>query len=702
MFGSVLACGLAVVYWIGRAGFANPVRPVAVTLGIALFIICMPAVVSSFLRRTHEHTGTWWVGASFLGIVCIAITAAAGFIVYPTPFNLGGPIALAGALAFVAAGAMWAMRSRLVSAILMFVFAALFTAWVGGIAWGTRYKTPLFWEQLSDRGNVHHDPLYYVSMANSMRAYGVPSTGLDGVPYIPYHYGSAWLNSQWADLAGVDVLTFYSLGPTVLVAPVFFAGLLLFAGRVRALWRAKERTNAVNIPMQQDVWTWLVLIGATVGFMPSNALDALGVWNRHLLISESYLTALALFALCAGLAADWWSGRAERQSRADVVFAILLVPALLVCLGFLKLSLMLLCLAVVIWMVVRAGLYKNRLMLAGTLLAVALAVVTFKLVSVPAQNQGLTPFSYMRYQADPRWWPYFLFGHFLWSWVYIAVRVREENLPTLSDLLAALRDRRLLDAEIVAIVAVCGFLPGELITIHGGSAVYFSDVQRWLSAPLLMAIGVRVVPGRKMSLKRGISNARLGAIAAALIAIPVGFTVTFNVARAVREATQMNAALRANFYSYAGVKAQSGWMTEASVLAAGLQKAPDYAMITALRSLDSEPRELKRQTLLFIPQSDSAFWKVFSEPDRCSFASLVGPSTSGLALLDGMPPADCDLTDQYGMAVYTRRTALQTAEDIATATLCRKAGQKGFRRVVVLQDESGGRYTTPVIDCPYQ
>jgi len=121
--------------------------------------------------------------------------------------------------------------------------------------------------------------------------------------------------------------------------------------------------------------------------------------------------------------------------------------------------------------------------------------------------------------------------------------------------------------------------------------------------------------------------------------------------------------------------------------------------ISTLRSLDAEPRELKGKTLLFIPQVESAFWKIFAEPDRCSYAPLVGPATSGMAPLDGRPPASCDLTDQYDMTVYSRRTLPQTPADVTPSALCARAMRKGFRRIVVPSYNGHGMYSTPVITC---
>jgi hypothetical protein len=697
-----IACGLALLYLISRVGFANPVKPVFVTAGVALFVICVPSVSATFIDANEVAKGSkWWRGAPFVGIACVVVTALAGLIAYPTGINLGLPIAIAGVAAYLVALFLWLRNARFISAALLIGFTICMAAWIGGIAWGTRYKTPLFWEQISDRGNVHHDPLYYVSMANSMRAYGVPSTGLDGVPYTPYHYGSAWLNSQWADLAGVDVLAFYSLGPTVLMAPVFLFALLLLSAEARSAWRLARSGTATSRSLDRDPPAWLVLAGATIGFIPSSALDALGIWNRHVLISESYLTGLGIFLLCCGLAVDWWASREKERSRGDAPFLLLVVPFLLICLGFLKVSLMLLSLASLFWLVMRSGLWRRKIFLSASFLALVVSAITFKLVSVAAQNQGFVPLAFMRHNADPNWWPYFVFGHLFWSWIYIALRIREENVPTFADLFAAIKAARLLDAEIVAVIAICGLLPGELIAIHGGSAVYFSDVQRWVAAPLTMAIAARAFQSLADTRERkGLSSIRLSTIATVFVAIPIGLTIFFNISRAVRNATIMNVGLRNNFASYAGVKPSHHIVRDPAILAAGLAKAPDFAMISALRALDHEPRALKRRTLLFIPQSDTAFWNIFvGEPDRCSFAPLVGPATSGLALLDGMPPASCDLTDQYGMTVYTRRTTPQTAADVTPVALCTKAERKGFRRVVVLQRAGDGTYSTPAIEC---
>jgi len=75
------------------------------------------------------------------------------------------------------------------------------------------------------------------------------------------------------------------------------------------------------------------------------------------------------------------------------------------------------------------------------------------------------------------------------------------------------------------------------------------------------------------------------------------------------------------------------------------------------------------------------------------------PATSGLALLDGMPPVDCDLTDQYGMVRYRRRTKPQSPTETTAAALCAKARVKGFSRVIVLDETTSGGIAVRPVEC---
>jgi hypothetical protein len=707
VFASVVASVIAALYYAGRLGFDNPVRPVAVTLGLSLFITVTSFLFWRFSARGHYHEPQpWWRSQTALTIAAVVITALAGMLVPRTGLNLAPVLAAIGFVSAIVALVIWIRQGQQLANLIFLVGSAAFAVWACGVAWSTRYKTPVFWETLEYRADVHHDPLYQVATANNMRSYGVPSTGLDGVPYIPYHYGSAWLNSQWAWLAGTDVLSFYSLGPPVIVIPLFFAAILLLAVEVKKNWSVWP--DLAERPLKTDYAAWLFFLAVSIGVIPTSGLDAMGIWNEHAMISESYVIAVPVFLLTIATAISWWRRKRTSLSSGDMVFLFLFAPLMLAAIGFLKVSLMLLLLCAGLGVAALGRMVRDRLVAASAILCLAASAGTYKLVSVAAQNQGLVPFAYMRFSVNAAWWPYFILVHLFWSWLYIYLRLREEKLESVGAIRGAALEGRITDVVLVAIVAIAGWLPGELIDIHGGSAVYFSDVQRWLAMSLLMASAWRLLAHwrqRRESVAPGgelVGSVRLSQLWIAALAIPISITIILNAVRAPGTAFRANIALRRALYTEAGVSGPVSLraLADRKILIMGRHRSPAFLLIAMLRELDNTPPALKRRTLLFIPQSYDHFWHLWREPERCSYIPFIAPATSGLALLDGMPPVDCDLTTQYGMTNYQRRTKPQLPVDVMPVTLCEKAKAKGFSRVVVLDSLAAMGIAVHIIECP--
>jgi hypothetical protein len=707
VFGTVSALVIATLYYIGRLGFENPARPVLATLGLSLFITVTPFVAWRLSVRGHyEEPEPWWRSHAVLMIAALTITALAGMLVPATGVNLVAVLATIGLGSALAAFAIWIAQGSPRVNLLFVIGSAAFALWAGGVTWSTRYKTPVFWELFEYKANVHHDTLYNVSLANMMRSYGVPSTGLDGVPYIPYHYGASWLNSDWAYLAGTDVLGFYSLAP-VIVLPVFFVAVLLLAVEVRKGWRLTS--PGADPALKKDWAAWFLFLAVTVGLIPTAGLDAMGIWNLHAFISESYVSGVPVLLLVMAAAIAFWRRKRSSLRTEDILFLFVFAPVMLSVLGFLKVSLMLLLLCAAMALAVLGRMLRDRLIALSAILCVATSFVTYKLVSVAAQNQGFVPFAFMRYSGvDATWWPWFILAHLFWSWVYIYLRLREEKLTTIGGLRHATLEGRITDVVVVAIIAIAGFLPGEIVEIHGGSAIYFSDVQRWLALPLLMATAWRWVEqwrerrGKSISAGTRLGGVRVSDVWLALLLIPISVTMLLNGIRAPVTALKADVALRRSLYEEAGVKGAVGLrsLADRSLLATGLHRAPDYSLIFTLRELAKMPTQIKRRTLVFIPQSYSHFWQAWAnEAGRCSFVPLIVPAASSLALLDGMPPVDCDLTNQYGMTRYSRRTTPQSPRDVVPDKLCRMANAKGFSRVVIIDGPGGNDVDVRGIDC---
>ena len=683
VFASVIAVMLATIYWMSRIGFANPLLPVVSTLGLSLFLIASPVWINRALAR--QGRTAWWTSHSVIAIACIALTALFGILADVTGFSAIWLFAGAGIALGILSFARWFCRGSVGKSIAFLIAVAVFAVWCAGVIWGSRYKMPLFWETFAYKANIHHDTFYYASIANMLDTYGVPSTGLDGVPLIRYHYGSAWLFNRWSHLLGVDVLSFYSLGYPVIVLPLFFSSLLQLSvdlgAKLRGDWRA-----------------WIVFLAATVGFIPTIALDALAEWNSNAFISESYLIGMPIFflAIAAGLA--FW--RDEKPGIHRILFFLIFVPAIISALGFLKISLMILAFAMGAYLVLRRSLYRKPLVVASALISAAVAGYTYHLVSLPAQNGGISPLHFMRFDARQGWQQFFPLIHFLWTWVYIGMRLWEERLGDVASLRAALRGRRVLDVEVLLLVAVLGFLPGEIVSIHGGSAVYFSDVQRWLALSFIMARTVvwaglresatgreRMGVGRRATgdapVPSRFGGLRLSTILGVFVAAPFVVSLFINLAQWPLRDFRANIATRHE-------------------LAVTPRDSTYYPIVMALRGIAKLPESERRQALLFIPQSNQQFWSMFTADKRCTFTPLIAPAVASVAMIDGMPPIGCEVTDQYNMTAYHKRERPQLPQDMSSETLCERARAKGFKYVIVLEAPGNEIPRRKRLDCYLQ
>jgi hypothetical protein len=108
-----------------------------------------------------------------------------------------------------------------------------------------------------------------------------------------------------------------------------------------------------------------------------------------------------------------------------------------------------------------------------------------------------------------------------------------------------------------------------------------------------------------------------------------------------------------------------------------LNRNASYQLLQELEALQQLPLDERRQTLLFIPQNCDAYWKM--SPDR--YGPFIAPALSGMAMIDGMPPAERGKMQFFGYEAYVQRQPNQM-QDTSEATLMQKARALGFERVM--------------------
>ena len=711
MLASVVAAGIAAVYWIARIGFENPVLPIVKALALSMFMTTAPFTIR-FVFRMNARPYHWLTSYSFLWILTLVVIAVLGWIVPvagANAFYLLAPLGVAGFFLVT----MRSLRGRsLGEGIGLLVGSAVFSTWTAGVVWGRVYKNPLFFENLAATGNVHHDGLHLAAFANMLRTYGVPSTGLNGLPSIPYHWGTPWLFAQLSNLLDASVLDFYQMAYPITMIPLFFGAVLALASEVSHVRKAEIRERPLH-----GMWFWGVFLAATIGVIPVEAMDALGVWTSNPVISESYAVAVAVGLLLVACTLVFWRSGAEerlasgeRLSASDNVFLAAVLPLGIVALGYLKISLMILGFGLAMYLALRVRLYRRPIGLVAMVLMTLLVAITYPRVSLPAHNEGIALFDFIHGYVPAMWWFFFPVLHLFWSWTYVVLRLIQEKTATLDELWERLKARRLLDVEAVLLVALAGLAPGMILHIDGGSAFYFSDVQRWLALGLLLAMPpLRIIAFNRSEAPpsgggvRVLGKMRMARVVAAIFALPLIATMARNTAYWPKRFAQENSATRASLYPAslassipAGVHGLP-YLANSDTLREGLLTSRNFRVVDQLRRLSSMSLAERRRTALFIPQSELRYWDVLTRPGACSFSSFVAPALSAMAMIDGMPPFGCKLSPFYGLGQYAPRRRPQTEAD--ARNLCRIARASGLKQVMTLHFDSAGDMTTRLDDC---
>lgn len=649
---------------------------------MSLFVVNAPIAIAKRVSGPDAFRTT-----AFAAIVTLVVVA---FL--PGGMIAGGALAVAGLLlAVINLRDVRSSGGRFSLPLVLTFLGALL--WISGVNWGAGFLNPLYMENLALHGGTSSiDAFFHAAYANMLATYHVPSTGIDGIPVVPYHFGSHVIFGGISSKMGTSMLDFYSLGYPLIVPPFWVMGFAILVDTIR---RTRD-------PVVTAIPDWTVAVGllaaALVGALPAPAVYA-GGFGLGPFFSESYGLALPfLFLVTAVVVVAIVNAlrKVERNTLSEAGVAIAFVPIALACVAALKVALMPLALAAFIYAVARLRLYRRPAWVAGVVLSLA-AVMWISRYTVPrGYESGFQLFAYLKYVLPLPWWPFFITLHLFWFWLFTISRFGEEGISSFAGLRSAIARRSILDVELVFLVALLGMGPGLILPI-GLDSYFFSDPQRWFALAMLLtdaAIAGKLAQTWSARRKEGFFGFAPRKLVLLLIAFPLAVSFAVTLMRWPLQMVRTNLATRNEISALAGSPVVSlrqrvkhvnfADLMSSSVITKGMSNARAGAMVSTLTGISAMPRSERKVSAFYIPKNVDAFWGMISESADCGYSSFAGPAIADMAMIDGFPPARCPVTPGYGMHSYGSAVTEQRVDVRSDADLCARARKWSLTQVIVV------------------
>jgi hypothetical protein len=523
---------------------------------------------------------------------------------------------------------------------------------VAGACWGSGYLSPLFIERTRIgilNGDVRYgnpDTFFHSAVAHMIQTFGKPSTGLDGAPFLPYHIGSHWILAMWSQLTGIGILKFYQLGYVVIFAPLFIKSIFSVV--------IKLTPKPVNLLSSLGVFTVLVFFSSSDNIVSYTSIN-------NVFLSESFLISLCLLMYLVQfiLSIQYPSKKIENKKWRSLFEATCQGMTIISFLGLIsitKLSVGYVALALLLFLLARS---RVRWTVSGFIVAILSAVVCWKVKSTftifDSSASAFLPWA-LHKEGSPGHPVMFYFFHFapIYCYIYLKNCRRARSLRNLDPI-----------SEVLMVSIIVALLPALTIRMYGNWQ-YFTQVPYWLSVPFLIA----AVSSPSFDIQRIADHFRYFKIVFIGVVCALAFVGISSFSGAY----------------FRGLVSDHDHL---KIAAHHPEQASNRLIIDALINIDeSVSLQNKRHSLLYIPKSNRYFWGAFPLCEGNWWVPAVGfmgPSITGMAMLDGLPEQDC-VPYAYGFNFY-KHSKSRLNVNLNERDACERAQSLGFSKIVILRSE---------------
>jgi len=601
------------------------------------------AVMLTWQEATQQVLrGRWCSYAlALLAILCVLFS--------PVLIWLGD--ALGGFLLYALLGTLWLIGLRRLATQIseMPIWDTLTAVLIGltlGIAFffiiNTKGYASIFAPEQTLLGLQDRNTLYHDSLAAMLAKFGVPSTGLDGLPLERFHFLShAWvgLTGRWMHVAPVHA---YYLTQQIVGIPLLFFSLSTAA---YWMWRPERLNPSAAIIVA-------IPIALVVLFQGWD-------WARYLTSGE-YCLSLILLLLTLPLLTEL----AERPQIACGRARYIALGVALMGMLYAK---------TLVGVIFSAGLFYSLIRRGGLTplnilkYATPIGIIVCLAVTTTVQPSGVSPSS-----IDPL---HFLLTYPDAAWPNIIATAL--GLAAAAVLWTMEKNPQRLVIETLIVLMLVGIAFGLLLRVPSGSAYFFFNVGVWIA--IVFAAGAVLYPALGALDRPSTSAAAILIVFLALLSdahFRNGSSKLLSLLNGLGQDQQpqlrlspVTASWMSLFDPYDPFRAliadrvghKVGGQLKQALIEAGLPGS--------------------RDTVVFVPPRNTAFWKLQHE---CTAQPFFVPATVSAPMINGLQPQGECPTPQDGWFGYGPYSESSRSQPLSDTELCEKAVWLGFARVAII------------------
>jgi hypothetical protein len=371
---------------------------------------------------------------------------------------------------------------------------------------------------------------------------------------------------------------------------------------------------------------------------------------------------------------------------------MIVFPALYCLCALVKVSTAYLLFGMVVYACLRLGLWRHRLVQLHLLISCA-ALLGLSRFITSRGDARIALFTFDR--IHPEWIPYFLVFYFFWVWAFLLLRTYQLRWHTLSDVREAFQQGDAFPAEALLFCAFIGLLPYLTLRFGTGSWNYFTQYQTFVGLALMAGYLPSWPRTFRLPFTHGLWDVPVRAVFVGILAVlfflHLGITTFASVYGLLKDNAQIRAELLGHPPDDWRGMLRSLYGTSRGSVSPLFQPRQD--MIACLRTLREIPLAQKRNSVLYIPKSNRAYWgNLRQQPSGEGSVSFIAPALTGIAMIHGEPEYD-DTSETrrlgYGFWLYYLPTHPEPASSGDIQEAASRAKALGFGQLFVIEESSG-------------